>query len=132
MISRSLNFCGVACFTALSCSPVAFAGEYKLGPMDKVRVKAMEWRPGKAEYFEWKAVSGDYVVDAAGRITVPLVGRITAQQRTTEDVAEALKEAMRQKIGVGAQPDGPTLWPRSLCHRHGAHAGAGAAGAGGW
>lgn len=105
MISRSLNFCGVACFTALSCSPVAFAGEYKLGPMDKVRVKAMEWRPGKAEYFEWKAVSGDYVVDAAGRITVPLVGRITAQQRTTEDVAEALKEAMRQKIGVGAQPD---------------------------
>jgi polysaccharide export outer membrane protein len=55
---------------------LAQAGEYRLGPGDAVRVVV----------FGEDQLSGEFRVDSAGRIAMPLVGEIPARDRTTREL----------------------------------------------
>ena len=59
---------------------------YKIAPMDKLAIKV----------FKMDDLSGDYDVDLAGNISLPLIGQIEAANLTTEQ----LDEQLTQKLGA--------------------------------
>jgi protein involved in polysaccharide export with SLBB domain len=79
--------------------------EYRLGSQDKLRIKVIEWRAGQGEYQEWSSLSADYVVSAAGRIALPLLGEIAAEHRTTEEVARAISIELQKRPGLIGLPE---------------------------
>jgi len=81
------------------------APPYLLGPKDKVRVRAVEWRASRGEVFEWKVVNLEYVVDAAGSISVPLVGDIPATGMTKMALSKAISERLRANLGLASSLD---------------------------
>lgn len=64
------------------------AGPYVLGPGDKVRLKIY----GDAD------VNGDYEVNSAGFVSIPLVGQVKAAGLTTPQLENALKARMRGEV----------------------------------
>ena len=59
---------------------------YKIAPMDKLAIKV----------FKMQDLSGDYDVDLAGNISLPLIGEIRAVNMTTAE----LDDQLTQKLGV--------------------------------
>jgi polysaccharide export outer membrane protein len=60
---------------------------YKIAPMDILTVKV----------FKMPDLSGDYEVDLAGRISMPLIGEVPAFDLTTEQLDEALTRKLGEK-----------------------------------
>jgi polysaccharide export outer membrane protein len=60
---------------------------YKISPMDKLAVKV----------FKSEELSGDYDVDLAGNISLPLIGEVEAANMTTAQLDEKLTEKLGQK-----------------------------------
>jgi polysaccharide export outer membrane protein len=108
MISRV--FCCVAVVLALTgCSqgPASFAnsyenaqarlpvrgavGSYALGPNDQVRVQV----------YNEATITGDYVVDSAGFLAIPVAGRVKAAGLT----AEQLESRITSKLNAGILKD---------------------------
>jgi polysaccharide biosynthesis/export protein len=61
------------------------ASDYKIAPMDKLTIKV----------FKMEDLTGEYDVDLAGNISLPLVGQLQAANLTTEQ----LDEQLTQKLG---------------------------------
>jgi len=61
--------------------------DYKIAPMDKVAVKV----------FKSDDLSGEYEVDLAGHISLPLIGEIEAANLTTAQLDERLTEKLGEK-----------------------------------
>lgn len=81
------------------------AGEYRLGTLDRVRLKVFEWRPARDEIFEWSALNAEYTIGASGKLAAPLVGEIPAVGRTTGELAAALAERLMERMGLASAPD---------------------------
>nr|NUR38426.1 polysaccharide export protein [Sphingomonas sp.] len=60
--------------------------DYKIAPMDKLAIKV----------FKMDDLSGDYDVDLAGNISLPLIGQVRAVNLTTEQ----LDDQLTQKLGA--------------------------------
>jgi polysaccharide export outer membrane protein len=60
---------------------------YKIAPMDKLAIKV----------FRMSDLSGDYDVDLAGNISLPLIGQLTAANLTTEQLDEQLTQRLGAK-----------------------------------
>ncbi len=94
-------------------------GPQRIGPLDKVRVNV----------FQVEELSGEFEVDAAGRIAFPLIGLIEAQGRTAPELAQhiadrlgerylrspnvqvAITEAVQQTITVDGSVNQPGVVP---------------------
>jgi protein involved in polysaccharide export with SLBB domain len=83
----------------------AIAGEYLLGPEDKIRLKVFEWRASRDEIFEWAALNDSFVVGADGTLFLPFVGQIRAAGTAPADLARAIGDQLMQRMGLGRQPD---------------------------
>ncbi len=86
---------------------------YRLGTMDKLRVRVAEWQSAEGAFRDWSAVSGDYGVGPAGTISVPFVGELAVAGKTTEDVATAISDGLQQKLGLPDRPRPPSNWRSS-------------------
>ena len=60
--------------------------EYKLGPLDAVRIKAYEWRATRAEVFEWKPLNDQFTIGSEGNLSLPLIGEVKAAGYTTAEL----------------------------------------------
>lgn len=60
---------------------------YKIAPMDTVTVKV----------FKMPDLSGDYEVDLAGHISMPLIGEVSAYDLTTAQLDQALTQRLGEK-----------------------------------
>ena len=60
---------------------------YKIAPLDKITIKV----------FKSQEISGDYDVDLAGHISLPLVGEVEAANLTTAELDQKLTELLGQK-----------------------------------
>ena len=60
---------------------------YKIAPMDKLTIKV----------FKAEELSGDYAVDLAGHISMPLVGEVEAANLTTAELDDKLSSLLGQK-----------------------------------
>lgn len=83
----------------------AMAGEYLLGPQDKIRLKIYEWRPSRDTVFEWTALNDDFVVGADGMVFLPFAGQVRAQGTAPHDLARAIGTRLMQEMGLGREPD---------------------------
>lgn len=61
--------------------------DYKIAPMDTVTIKV----------FRMDDLSGDYTVDLAGHLSMPLIGEITAANLTTAQLDDELTAKLGQK-----------------------------------
>jgi protein involved in polysaccharide export with SLBB domain len=78
----------------------ALSAEYLLGPQDKLRVKVVEWRAGKAEYYEWTPFGAEYTVNPEGRVSLPMIGEIMAEGRSSSQLARAITAELYKRTGL--------------------------------
>jgi Polysaccharide biosynthesis/export protein len=73
----------VALVTFPLCLSAATAdAQYRLGPQDKLNIRVGEWRASRADVYEWKLLNGEFIVDASGNLSLPLLGDVKAQGLT--------------------------------------------------
>jgi polysaccharide export outer membrane protein len=66
---------------------VALESNYKIAPLDKVSIKV----------FKMQDLSGDYDVDLAGKISLPLIGEVEAANLTTAQLDQSLTDRLGEK-----------------------------------
>ncbi len=82
----------------------AWADEYRLDVLDKLRVRVVEWQTAEGAVRDWSAVSGDYSVGASGTISLPLVGELPVSGKTTEEVAAEIGTRMQKLFALRDLP----------------------------
>ncbi len=82
----------------------AFAGEYTLGAMDKLRIRVAEWQTAEGAVRDWSAVSGDYTVGASGAISLPFLGTVPASGKTTSEIADEVGLQLQKLFGLPDRP----------------------------
>lgn len=78
----------------------ATAEDYRIGPLDKLRIKVSEWRAASSETFEWAALGGEFTVDASGMLSMPIIGAFSAGGTTTADIARTISERLKSLTGL--------------------------------
>lgn len=83
----------------------ANAEAYKLGPMDKLTIRVVEWQTAEGTFREWPTITGDYTIGPAGTLALPFAGEIKAAGRTTSDIAGEIAVNIQQKFGLVNLPE---------------------------
>lgn len=105
--SRTLScFARLALVAALAASAatMALAEDYRLGVMDKLRVRVAEWQTAEGSVRDWSAVSGEYTVGPSGNVSLPFVGDLAASGRTTTEVADEIGVKLQKLFGLRDRP----------------------------
>lgn len=79
--------------------------EYKLGPLDKIRLRVQEWRASKDEVYEWATLKENYIVGPSGTVSVPLIGEVPAQGLTTAELGRSIGKKLKDRLGMIEAPD---------------------------
>ncbi|MFB9949559.1 polysaccharide biosynthesis/export family protein [Rhizobium puerariae] len=101
---RVLCFLAGAVLSALAAPASADDTGYRLGVMDKLRIRVAEWQPAEGTVRDWDAVSGDYTVGPTGSLSLPFIGDLPAAGKSTADVAAAIGEELRSKFALRNLP----------------------------
>ena len=88
----------------LAAAPSALAEEYRLGVMDKLRIRVAEWQTAEGAIRDWGAVSGDYRIGADGSLSLPFIGQLPADGRTTADLSVDIGKKMQVLFGLKDLP----------------------------
>lgn len=83
----------------------ASAADYKLGPMDKVNVKVVQWQTAEGTFREWPAITNTYMINASGSLSLPFAGEVQAAGKTTQQVAAEIAHSVQQKLGLIDLPE---------------------------
>lgn len=84
---------------------LAAAGDYQLGPLDKLNIRVAEWQTVDGTFRDWSAVNGEYSVGPGGTLSVPFVGDLQAAGKTTAEVASAIGLALQRKLALPDKPE---------------------------
>lgn len=95
----------VAAQTHGAAPTVASAQDYRLGPQDRVRLRAFEWRPNVDTVFEWTSLNAEFTVGAAGKLSLPMLGEVDAAGLTPSELAKAIGERLKTIIGLTTAPN---------------------------
>ncbi len=79
-------------------------GAYRLGVMDKLRIRVAEWQPADGSVRTWDAVSGDYTVGPSGALSLPFIGDLDAAGKTTAEVGKAIGERLQGEFALRNLP----------------------------
>ena len=94
-----------AAFTlALLLASAASAEEYRLGVMDKLRIRVAEWQTAEGAIRDWSAVSGDYSIGADGALSLPFIGQLQADGRTAAELSVEIGKKMQVLFGLKDLP----------------------------
>ncbi|RUW10815.1 polysaccharide export protein, partial [Mesorhizobium sp. M1A.F.Ca.IN.022.05.2.1] len=84
---------------------MAVAGDYRLGPQDKLNIRIAEWQTVDGTFRDWSSINGDYSVGPAGTLSVPFVGEMQAAGKTTSEIAAAIGLALQRKLALPDKPE---------------------------
>lgn len=87
--------------SAWSCAAEAL----KLGPRDRLRIKAYDWRPATGEMHEWSGLIGEFTVGASGALSLPIAGEIPVDGLSPEQLAELIATRVQDKVGLTRKPE---------------------------
>ena len=90
---------------SLAMPHMAAAGDYRLGPLDKLNIRVAEWQTVDGTFRDWSALNGSYSVGPAGTLSVPFVGDIQAAGKTTSEIAAAIGQALQRKLALPDKPE---------------------------
>lgn len=82
----------------------AQAEDYRLGTMDKLKIRVAEWRTAEGAVRDWSVVTGEYTVGPSGVVSLPFVGDLPAAGKTTTEVGEEIGEKMQTLFGLRDRP----------------------------
>ncbi|PYE88796.1 polysaccharide biosynthesis/export family protein [Phyllobacterium leguminum] len=81
------------------------AAEYKLGPMDKLSIRVVEWQTAEGTFREWPTISGNFTVGPSGALSLPFTGELQAGGKTTSQIAGEIAKNLQQKFGLRDRPE---------------------------
>lgn len=81
------------------------ASEYQLGPMDRLRIRVVEWQTAEGTFRDWSGVTGEYTVGPSGDLSLPFVGETPVSGKTTAEIAKLIGERLQQKFGLLDRPE---------------------------
>lgn len=81
------------------------ADDYHVGAQDKLKIRVFEWRPVTATAFEWVPLNGEFVVSAAGNLSLPIIGIVPAGGLTLEQISESIGERLKTQVGMQKRPN---------------------------
>lgn len=90
---------------SLAMPQLAAAGDYQLGPQDKLNIRVAEWQTVDGTFRDWSALNGEYSVGPSGTLSVPFVGDMQAAGKTTAEVASAIGLALQRKLALPDKPE---------------------------
>lgn len=90
---------------ALSTLAFAHAADYELGAGDKLQIRIIEWKVVEGTFLEWPSVSGEYLIDVSGNLTLPFAGKLDASGQTTEKISQSIAEKLQKKFGMARPPE---------------------------
>lgn len=99
------RFAAVALALSLAIPTMAVAGDYRLGPQDKLNIRIAEWQTVDGTFRDWSSINGDYSVGPAGTLSVPFVGEMQAAGKTTSEIAAAIGLALQRKLALPDKPE---------------------------
>ncbi|RWL83837.1 MAG: sugar ABC transporter substrate-binding protein [Mesorhizobium sp.] len=106
LISRTpARVAGFLLAASLAMPQFAAAGDYQLGPQDKLNIRVAEWQTVDGTFRDWSAINGEYSVGPAGTLSVPFVGDMQAAGKTTAEVASAIGLALQRKLALPDKPE---------------------------
>lgn len=79
-------------------------GQYHLGVLDKLNVRIAEYQAAEGTFRDWSAVSGEYTIGPGGAISLPFIGAVDAQGKTTAELAQTIGDQLQQKLGLVDRP----------------------------
>jgi len=86
-------------------APSAAADDYRLGTMDRLRIRVVEWRTAEGAVRDWSSISGEYTVGPSGSLSLPFLGELPANGRTTAEIAATIGAELQQKFGLLDKPE---------------------------
>jgi exopolysaccharide production protein ExoF len=95
---------GMTLATALAGQAYAGSDVFRLKPETRVKVGVVEWLPSTGEYKEWTALNGEYVVTPEGTISIPMIGEVNVDDKTTSEVAGEIGDTLKQITGLSQPP----------------------------
>ncbi|TPI20559.1 polysaccharide biosynthesis/export family protein [Mesorhizobium sp. B4-1-1] len=106
MPRTTARFAGALLVAASLAMPqLAAAGDYQLGPQDKLNIRVAEWQTVDGTFRDWSALNGEYSVGPSGTLSVPFVGDMQAAGKTTAEVASAIGLALQRKLALPDKPE---------------------------
>ncbi|MCM2293285.1 polysaccharide export protein [Allorhizobium sp. BGMRC 0089] len=94
----------VPLFAGLWFPCAAFAQDYLVGPQDKLKISVVEWRPVTATAYEWQPLTGQFMVSAAGNLSLPIIGIVPVSGKTVEKIAAEISERLQKQVGLQKSP----------------------------
>ncbi|WP_420961595.1 polysaccharide biosynthesis/export family protein [Brucella sp. IR073] len=97
-----------ALFALMALLPMAFsanAAEYRLGPMDKLSIRVVEWQTAEGTFREWPTITGNFTVGPSGGLSLPFTGELQAAGKTTSEIAGEIAKSLQQKFGLRDRPE---------------------------
>ena len=85
-------------------SVAADEGGYRLGVMDKLKIRVAEWQPAEGSIRDWDVIGGDYAVGPGGAISIPFVGELQVDGKTTAEVAAEIGTRLQTEFALRTQP----------------------------
>ena len=104
-MARSLIATVIAGLALFTTDSSAFAEEYRLGTLDKLTIRVVEWQTVEATFRDWSPVSGDYTVGPSGKLSLPFVGETDAAGKTTAEIAASIGKSLQDKFGLSDRPE---------------------------
>ncbi|RWM20041.1 MAG: sugar ABC transporter substrate-binding protein [Mesorhizobium sp.] len=99
------RFAGALLAASLAMPQLAAAGDYQLGPQDKLHIRVAEWQTVDGTFRDWSAINGEYSVGPAGTLSVPFVGDMQAAGKTTAEIASSIGLALQRKLALPDKPE---------------------------
>lgn len=90
---------------SLAMPQLAAAGDYQLGPLDKLNIRVAEWQTVDGTFRDWSAINGEYSIGPGGTLSVPFVGDMQAAGKTTAEIASAIGLALQRKLALPDKPE---------------------------
>lgn len=106
LISRTpARVAGFLLAASLAMPQLAAAGDYQLGPLDKLNIRVAEWQTVDGTFRDWSAINGEYSIGPGGTLSVPFVGDMQAAGKTTAEIASAIGLALQRKLALPDKPE---------------------------
>lgn len=77
---------------------------FHIRPQTRIKVAIVEWIAGTGEYKEWTALNGEYVVSQSGTISIPMIGEMQVNDKTTSSVSADIGDKLKQITGLAVAP----------------------------
>lgn len=79
-------------------------GVYRPELQERLNVRVVELDKEIGESTSWAAISGEYLIDSSGYVSIPIAGRVLAAGRPLNEIEDAVAEAVQFHAGLASPP----------------------------